>query len=140
MSMKLLIPESDLKLYKSRDKSIPLECYGCGKTFFATKNEIQTSRSDKNRNRLKYCSLKCKGHHTQTRKSLTCFQCGKSISVIASDVRDRNFCSKSCAAIYHNTNKTTGTNRSKLEVWMERQLTDRYASVEFLWNNRTVLD
>lgn len=50
------------------------------------------------------------------------------------------FCTKSCAAKYNNTHKTTGNRRSKLEVWLEKKLTEQYSDIELHFNKKDAID
>ena len=103
---------------KSREK-LPLQCKQCNTTFYKQKNQIQIALHNKNIVTYDFCSLKCKGKF----KTLTgttfvnCKNCNvkfkKHINALSKS--GNNFCSKSCAATYNNTHKTTGTRRSKLE-------------------------
>lgn len=49
------------------------------------------------------------------------------------------FCSRSCAAIYNNTHKTTGNRRSKMEVWIEEELKKKY-DFEIVFNSKEVIN
>ena len=44
------------------------------------------------------------------------------------------FCSRSCAAIWNNMHKTTGCRRSKLEMWLEAELTKKYPTLDIDYN------
>jgi hypothetical protein len=50
------------------------------------------------------------------------------------------FCSRSCAATYNNLHKTTGTRRSKLEVWLEEQLRKLYPDLKILFNAKEAIN
>jgi len=50
------------------------------------------------------------------------------------------FCSRSCAATYNNTHKTTGTRRSKLEQWLEQTLTAHYPNLQFVFNGKEAIN
>jgi hypothetical protein len=52
----------------------------------------------------------------------------------------KNFCSRSCSATYNNTHKTKGNRRSKLEKWLEEQLTVLYLELEILYSNKTTIN
>jgi hypothetical protein len=55
---------------------------------------------------------------------------------------DRNFrrgISRSCAGTYNNAHKTHGYNRSKLELWLEKQLPILYPKIKFIFNERLTL-
>jgi hypothetical protein len=53
---------------------------------------------------------------------------------------NNHFCSKSCAAKYNNKNKSFGTRRSKLEHWIEEQLTQIYPSLHIDFNQKTAIN
>jgi very-short-patch-repair endonuclease len=56
-------------------------------------------------------------------------------------VRSKNtFCKQSCAAIYNNEHKTHGTRRSKLEGWLEEQLTLKYPNLEIHFNRKDAIN
>ena len=46
----------------------------------------------------------------------------------------------SCAGTYNNTHKTHGTRRSKLEVWIEEQLTKLYPNLEIHFNQKDTIN
>ena len=51
-----------------------------------------------------------------------------------------NFCSKSCATTYNNKNKTFGTRRSKLEIFIEEQLIKDFPSLTFYFNSKKFIE
>lgn len=51
-----------------------------------------------------------------------------------------NFCSKSCAATYRNTHKTTGNRRSKLEKYLEYELPILYPTLDFHFNRKDTIN
>ena len=51
-----------------------------------------------------------------------------------------NFCSKSCAAKWNNAHRKHGTRRSKLEKWLEEQLTVLYPDLEFHFNRKDAIN
>lgn len=57
-----------------------------------------------------------------------------------SKITKNNFCSSSCAAKYNNTHKTTGTRRSKLEKWIEEQLTIFHPNLEIHYNKTNAIN
>lgn len=73
------------------------------------------------------------------RVPVSCTQCGASIERIPSQIKGNTFCSRSCAATYNNSHKTYGTNRSKLEVFLEEYLRTNYPHVELVCNTREVI-
>lgn len=50
------------------------------------------------------------------------------------------FCNHSCSASYANAHKTTGTRRSKLEVWLEERLRETYPDLDLLCNDRKAVN
>lgn len=50
------------------------------------------------------------------------------------------FCSRSCAATYNNTHKTTGCRKSKLEVYLEKVLTKLYSNTEIHFNRKDAIN
>ena len=50
-----------------------------------------------------------------------------------------NFCSLSCSTTFNNKNKTTGTRRSKLEIWLESKLPILYPDIEFHFNKKDAI-
>lgn len=136
--MKLLIDPTKLKEYRSRDK-IPIECEHCHKIFTATKNNIlRVLKSSPNR--LRFCTRSCNDKRKHKRKTVKCKNCQKDFQKLNCYCSKNNFCSKSCAAKYNNTHKTTGTRRSKLEKWIEEQLTILYPNLEIHFNKTSAVN
>jgi hypothetical protein len=50
------------------------------------------------------------------------------------------FCNSSCSATYNNKNKTYGNRRSKLEIWLEEQLTSMYPNLEIHYNRKDTIN
>lgn len=139
MYMKLLIDEKDFASTNWDDK-IPLKCEWCNNTFFKKKHHVQTIlKSGLNKGR--YCSLGCKGLARRKRTDGHCKNCGKSIMVKPYQSRNKyQFCSRSCKAKYWNVNKTWGSNRSKLEKWIEVQLSGKYPNLEIHYNRTDTIN
>lgn len=143
-TMKILININDLKNYKSRDL-IPLECSVCKNTFYKEKHCIQGISSLLEKFPLymngSFCSKKCSNKHLNLHLVCHCKQCGKETSKTPAQIKKSKnaFCSQSCAAFYNNSHKTIGTSRSKLEVWIESQLKEKYSELEILYNDSNTL-
>ena len=97
-------------------------------------------------NKLKYCGNICCGLAKSLSTKLTkinCYHCGKEKFFTPSKLADskygNHFCSKNCSAKYHNTHKTTGTNRSKLEKWLEIQISLNFPTLKVIYNNIDVI-
>jgi hypothetical protein len=130
----------DLSKYKSRDL-IDLKCNFCGKTFSKTKNVIQI-----NIKRCgtvnKFCSSNCKGNSRSKLNTsiVKCFQCGKNIKKKSHQIGIMNFCNHKCHALYFNSHKKFGYRRSKLEQWIEEQLTKLYPTLEIHYNKTDTIN
>jgi len=112
---------------------LPLECCYCHKIFYLFKTKIdETTRA------CKFCSRKCHADANNKQQSVLCLQCNKHfLKKMGQIVKSPNhFCSCSCAATYHNTHKTHGTRRSKLESWLEEQLVKLYPQLQFEFNGK----
>jgi len=84
---------------------------------------------------------------TQTnnpRQQVQCKQCNKKFTRQPSQIKQsrsgNQFCCQSCAATYNNTHKTTGTRRSKLEKYLEEQLTQLYPNLEIHFNRKDAIN
>lgn len=80
---------------------------------------------------------------------MICAQCACMVSYDRAKDRKANrkfkvyknvFCSQSCAAIYNNTHKTTGTRRSKLEAWIEEKLSKLYPNIQIDFNKKDTIN
>lgn len=108
-------------------------CIFCNQYFDAENKYLK-------RGHAKYCSKICSNASKVSRVDTRCFQCEKPISVVLSTKKEHNFCTKSCAATYNNRNKKFGTNRSKLEIWLEKELTGAYPELEFHFNRKNAIN
>jgi len=135
--MKPLYTQEQFNNAKSRDK-LPCECYICKNTFYKIKYDIQKHLNSNNMHKIKFCSSKC----TITKQEVNCIQCDKKFSKVLNQIKktNNNFCSKSCAATYNNTHKTTGTRRSKLESYLEQQLTILYPNLLINFNKKDAIN
>lgn len=136
--MHILLPSEAFKAAPA-SASIPLECPHCKKPFYREKRRLQTALkhgSDA------YCSHECSDQSgVIPRHALSCLQCGKPVIKTPSQVRQhiarghkRHFCGRSCFGTYHNSHKTKGTTRSKLEKWIEGQLPLLYPNLVIQYN------
>lgn len=133
--MKKIFTQKEFDSAKSRDK-LPFECIQCQKTFYKAKNEIQKKNKNHPNIKILFCSKKCKDLSQNTSMKVECKNCNKKFNKQISDIKrsKNNFCSHPCSATYNNRNKKHGTRRSKLEVWLESQLTEKYPNLEILYN------
>jgi hypothetical protein len=123
------------------DDTLPCECYVCETTFYPQKKQI--TRGIKNKRwQPKFCSKKCKGINKTTKQLLNCDNCNKEFYKTPSQIKKNknNFCSLACSASYNNKHKKTGTRRSKLEIWLENQLTILYPKLKIDYNKTDTIN
>ncbi len=139
-----LYSEQDFQNAKSRDK-LPLKCEGCFGTFFKTKHNIQGFLNPKSKNKGEFCSNHCqlshRHSHGKSREKFKCSQCDQDFTREPSGAKSKNhFCSRSCAAKWHNAHKKYGTRRSKLEKWLEEQLIQLYPELDLHFNRKDAIN
>jgi hypothetical protein len=136
-----MISESDLGQYKSRDK-IPLECLYCKNIFYKTKNKILVVLKGTGEVTRDFCSRKCMGLYKNKKISYKCRQCFSTILRSPSEIKGNKniFCNHTCRAKYNNSHKTWGSNRSKLEMWLEIQLTKQYPNLLIEYNKTNAIN
>ena len=136
--MKMLISSEQFVSRQSTDM-IPLECEICHKTFHKVKHHIQTILKSC-MGKGKYCSEKCKGLARQKRLTKQCDYCQTPIVIKPYRLKfSHQFCSRSCRAKHWNANKTWGGPRSKLELWIESELTKKYPSLKIEYNDTSAI-
>lgn len=135
----LVTPEKVLKKLKSKDL-IKLICTICKNEFKVTKNLYNDTF--KGKGVLNFCSQKCNGKFQFKSIECTCLNCNKIFFKKRSQIKKspNNFCSKSCAVTYNNKNKTKGNRRSKLEIWLEEQLTLLYPNLQIIYNGKEAIN
>lgn len=134
--MKKLFTEKEYKEAKELNE-LPLECYNCGEKFYKTKITIRNAKNPKRGENCKHCSSKCIGEAKTKKVKVNCVVCKKEIERHPSQLKiyPKSYCGKSCASKYSNTHKTKGSNRSKLELWLEVRLKELYPTLTILYND-----
>jgi hypothetical protein len=120
--------DDEFSIAKSNDK-LKFECYQCGNIFLRKKkyvlHELKTNKKE-----IKFCNLRCFGLFKNKKIKYNCTNCNSIIFKNKRDVEKSKsgnlFCNSSCSATYNNKHKKSGTRRSKLEVWIEEQLKNKY--------------
>lgn len=89
-----------------------------------------------------FCSLSCHGKYYTKAKKVFCKNCGKEFIKLFSEIKKHpnNFCCRSCAATYNNTHKVSGYRRSKVELYIEKELTKKYSKLGILFNNKEAIN
>ena len=142
--MKPLYTEQQFKLAKSSDL-LPCECHICNNSFLKLKRVIKRinnpNYSSDTANSGQYCSSKCAGQDKNKKQEVTCLNCNFSFFKRLDQIKKfpKNFCSQSCAATFNNKNKTYGTRRSKLEIWLEEHLTQCYPILNIQFNQKAAI-
>jgi hypothetical protein len=128
---------------KSNDL-LPCECLFCHNIFNVTKHSIQDSLNTRCKSKNKYCSYGCSYLAKKNKQKVICSNCSiefeKTPNQIKKSKSGNHFCSRSCAATYNNTHKTTGNRRSKLEIYLEEQLIKLYPDLEIIFNNKIIIN
>lgn len=134
---KPLYTQAEYDTAKVKDKLL-LECLVCTNPFLKLKSDINKVIKGKDKTvACAYCSKSCTYKGQITRQKVTCKQCNKEFEKLPNQIKKNpnHFCGHSCRATYCNTHKTTGYRRSKLEIWLETQLSLLYPDLKFLFNN-----
>jgi hypothetical protein len=139
--MKPLYTEEDFLKSKTYDL-LPCQCYHCDSVFYLPKRRIQDALNEKTTTKGKYCSRKCASLNHRERVIINCTNCGKSIEKWPNDIKrfKNSFCSSSCAATYNNTHKTKGYRRSKLEIYLEKELKLLYPNLQMDFNKTDAIN
>jgi len=139
--MKPLYTQAEFCNSKSED-FLTLQCYQCNDSFPKEKKRVK-SEIKLQRGECKFCSHNCHYKSKINLQPLNCTNCGqsflKSPSQIKKSKSDNHFCSRPCAATYNNKHKTHGTRRSKLEAYIEQQLSKLYPELNIVFNGKEAI-
>ncbi len=138
--MKPLYNQNEFNNAKGFDL-LPLECYYCSKSFYKNKKYIKDILNPRHKSVGHFCSRDCTNLASTTKKSVICIQCNSEFYKFPSQIKKskNHFCSQSCAGTYNTLHKSTGTRRSKLEVWLEVQLPILYPNIEIHFNRKDAI-
>lgn len=130
----------EFNLAKASDK-LPCQCYNCTVIFYICKKYITQCLKGNVAHPNKYCSIKCKNKHTSKKEHVQCLNCNVMFEKTLNQIKTspNHFCSRSCSASYNNKNKTTGNRRSKLEIYIEEQLTSLYPKLHIDYNKKDAI-
>ncbi len=136
--MKKLFLEDDFKNARNKDL-LPLICYHCNNTFFLSKKQVKYAIDPNRHDTGTFCSKRCLGLSKLT--WVQCANCEKVFSKRPSQIKRStyHFCSNSCAGFFNSQNKKFGSNRSKLEIWIEEQLTQLHPNLEIHFNRKDAI-
>jgi len=120
---------------------LPCRCQICNSKFFKQKRAINKVIRNVYGHSGIFCSKQCISKSRLKSKEASCSECSFAFVKKASEVKrsSNHFCSRSCAVTYNNKHKTHGTRRSKLELWLEAQLTALYPNLEIHFNQNDAI-
>jgi len=122
---------------KSTDKLL-CQCYQCNDAFLILKKYI-THELKHNNNQCKFCSKLCYTSNKDTKTIINCSNCNTTFKKRCAIQTKNNFCSQSCSTSYNNKHKSHGTRRSKLESYLETQLTILYPNLLIDYNKKDAI-
>lgn len=146
--MKILYTQQEFDSAKALDK-LKIECYSCKKIFYKNKNIIQLTLNNhvdmhgkSYSTSCRYCSKECQFTEKKKGEVINCKSCDSKFYKKKSEIKKciNSFCSRSCSVTYNNKHKTHGTRRSKLEIWLEEQLTILYPNLEIHYNKKDTIN
>jgi len=128
---------------KSKDL-LKLQCKYCKTSFFKTKKRVKDALNPNLKEIYDFCSKQCQNDFKKTSLVINCTNCNtffnKQLKRVKKSKTNNHFCSKSCAASYNNKHKSKGTRRSKLEIWLEQQLTQLYPNLHIDYNKTSAIN
>ena len=136
--MKLLFNINTLGQYKSREL-VPLECEHCHKPFRRMKKDVQSALKGKSHCTGDFCTRECGRQSQLNRKENPCKQCGTPVIRRISQIVGNVFCSSHCSGLYGSQHKTKGSNRSRLEKWIQSRLEILYPKLEISYNDKEII-
>lgn len=140
-----LYSQEEFTQCKSKNK-LPCQCEYCNNTFFIIKHEIvkHINNPTKRSAKIKFCNKQCASNfrfQNNRKHEVECANCNCKFLKYQNQIKKskNNFCSRSCNASYTNKNKKIGTVVSKLEVYLQTALKQKFPKLEFLFNNKEII-
>ena len=131
--------------YSKQRELLKMKCDFCNSIFNRTKKLIYVGRH-KNPKSKHVCNIHCTGKLKSLNKSqnFNCLICDKIIirrnSEIEKSKHKMFFCGHKCCGIYTSQNRKNGTNVSKLEKWLQKNIINRYNSLTFSFNKTNAIN
>lgn len=137
--MKIAYNQDEFNNAKSTDL-LNCECLQCHKLFGVSKKLIVYELKKDTRRRT-FCSRICSDLHRSNYQRVNCLQCKKEFQKPMREIKrsPNHFCSLSCSAIYQNSNKKYGNRRSKLEEYLEQQLSVLFPNLVINYNKKDII-
>lgn len=109
--MKPLFKKEEIEKLKWNEL-LPFQCYNCKNTFYTNKKTYIFESNHPERGRIKFCSQSCNNelNNKNLKQKVKCKSCNKEFwkknSEMSKTKSGNHFCSKSCSAIFNNTQRT----------------------------------
>lgn len=117
---------------------VKVECACCAITYKTKRLLIQRALKV---GKSLYCSRDCSSKVLRKYdRNHICTNCLQHFTGLKNTKTINRFCSSSCSATYNNTHKTYGIRRSKLETYIEEQLTTLYPGLEIHFNKKDTIN
>lgn len=116
-------------------------CIHCESVFYITTAQLNRILNPETKNKGYFCSKLCSSNFRNKKQIVNCINCTTNFEKTTTEINrnPNNFCSRSCAATYNNKNKTHGTRRSKLEIYLEEQLTLLFPDLHIDYNQKSAI-
>ncbi|MCU0543052.1 MAG: hypothetical protein MUE44_12840 [Oscillatoriaceae cyanobacterium Prado104] len=120
-------------------KKVEVVCDYCQKRFTRCTGKYN---QDVKKGWRQFCSKECHWLAQNKRRQVVSAWCNTIFIKEEAQIKQtkNNFCSRSCSASYSNRNKTKGNRRSKLEIWLESQLSLLYPNLEIHYNRKDAVN
>lgn len=138
--MRIMFDLSIIKDTPIKNK-LPLECEFCHKRFLKQVKEIKLALTTRPQT-CRFCSKNCCNKSATNMLTFCCNTCGITIYRRPGDIKKSKkiYCSSSCFAKYNNKNRSTGTKRSKLELFIESELSKMYPFLYIKYNKTQTIN
>lgn len=121
---------------------LPFKCKYCSITFYKPKSYTRLYLNPRQCQTGDYCSSKCSTASHFNQELVNCLECKKQFYKVLNQIKrsPNHFCSSSCSAKHTNKNKRHGCRISKLEIWLQEQLTILYPNLEIHYNRKDAIN
>ena len=116
---------------------VKIICINCNK-IFEVRTGVYNNTIIKNGIKMK-CSKQCANEY-KTRTIIEC-ECKHCKGIFKKPANSKQvFCSQTCSATFNNTHKSYGNRRSKLEIWLEQQISLSYPNLNIFYNKKDTIN
>ncbi|MEK6883312.1 MAG: hypothetical protein AABY22_27035 [Nanoarchaeota archaeon] len=143
--MAIITPIKDYVNLKFKD-DVSIQCDICKQIFTRSKRRFYYSHREKIRKKqydyiINFCSKKCEANYKTRKQLIICQICNKEFYRSPSTVKmyKSNSCSYRCSRILRNSFERYGNQRSKLELYIESKLKEKYSNIEIIYNDKKTI-